>query len=315
MFLKHLPTAMAASLALFAAFTTSAADKPAPGGDSVIRAPFGNSEIVIRTSSRMGGAIDSLQWNGREFIDAWDHGRELQTAWNGNAGIDPADPETFNPTEGGSRDDDRGLKSSCQVLELRAAGNRLETFSRPAFWLQPGEKSEGKPARNKTILSDDRLRKRVVIGCKGLSNVLDYKVTVTLAKEDRNTGCVIEALTGYMPPEFDHFWTLDTATGGITAVDHGPAETPLPLIFSTPDGHYAMGAYSPGPAKPRDGQGPTYTRWSFKDARVVKWNCVYRLKNPKGLAGDYKYQVYVAIGTLEDVRKALATLSNTKAKG
>lgn len=283
---------------------------PIPTGDATISAPFGSSGIVIHSGARVGAAIDSLRWNGKEFIDAWDHGRELQTAWNGNAGIDPADAETFNPTEGGSRDNDRGPTSLSRVLELHAEGNRLETYSQPAFWLKPGETSEGKPARNKSIVSEDRLRKRVVIGINGLSNAIDYKVTVTLAAKDHNTSCVIEALTGYMPPEFDRFWAFDPKTGRIKLVDSGPAADSLPLIFSTADAKYAMGAFSPGPASPRDGNGPTYARWSFKDARVVKWNCVYRVQDPKGLAGDFDYQVYVAVGTLEDVRKTLAILAS-----
>ena len=291
---------------------TTASAQPQPSGDAVIRAPFAKSEIVIRTSTRVAGAIDSLQWNGKEFIDAWDHGRELQTAWNGNAGTDPADTETFNPTEGGSRDDDRGPKSSSKLLKIRASKNRLDTLSQPAFWLQPGEKSEGRLARNKSILSADRLRKHVVIGCKGLPNAIDYQVTATLASEDHNTRCVMEALTGYMPPEFDHFWSFDPATGAIKPLDSGPAAQSQPLIFSTADGNYAMGAYSSGPAKPRDGEGPTYGRWSFKDARVVKWNCVYQLKNPKGLEGDFHYQIYVAVGTLDDVQKTLATLTRNR---
>ena len=49
-------------------------------GDAVIRAPAGNSEIVITTTSRLAGAIHSLRWNGKEFIDSFDHGRQLQSA-------------------------------------------------------------------------------------------------------------------------------------------------------------------------------------------------------------------------------------------
>src|SRR5579859_165184 len=132
-------------------------------GDAVIRAPAGESEIVIKTSARTAGAIASLQWNGKEFLNATDHGRELQTCWNGNAGIEPIADETFNPTEAGSLDDGSGATSSSQLREIKAHGNELETFSQPAFWLSPTETAGGKPARNKTVLSDDRLRKRVVI--------------------------------------------------------------------------------------------------------------------------------------------------------
>ena len=37
----------------------------AVSGDSVIRAKAGKSEIVIRTTQRLAGAIDSLTWDGK----------------------------------------------------------------------------------------------------------------------------------------------------------------------------------------------------------------------------------------------------------
>lgn len=284
------------------------AGPPMLSGDAVIRARAGDSEIMIKTTSRMAGAIESLQWGGKEFIDHADHGRELQTCWNGNAGIEPIADETFNPTEAGSLDDGSGATSLSQLLEIRAGGNQLETFSQPAFWLNPGENSGGKPARNKTVLSDDHLRKRVVIGCTNLPHAIDCQITVSLATGDRNTRCVIEALTGYMPPEFDQFQVLDPKTGKLAPVDDGPGEQALPPVFSTADGKYAMGVFARRPETPRDGTGPTYGRWRFKDFRVVKWNCVFRLQNPDGLSGDHGYHVFVAVGSLEDVRTTLVAL-------
>jgi hypothetical protein len=284
------------------------AGAPVASGDAVIRAAAGGSEIVVKTTSRMAGAIESLQWGGKEFIDHADHGRELQTAWNGNAGIEPIADETFNPTEAGSLDDDHGATSSSRLLEIKARGNQLETFSQPAFWLNPHETSGGKPARNKTIVSNDRLRKRVVLGYKNLPHAIDYQVTVSLAAEDRNTRCVIEALTGYMPPEFAQFQVFDPKTGKLAPIDDGPGEQALPLVFSTADGKYAMGVFSRELEAPRDAHGPTYGRWNFKDYRVVKWNCVFRLQNPGGLSGDYCCHVFVVVGSLEDVRTTLTAL-------
>jgi len=285
------------------------AGAPVVSGDAVIRAPAGDSEIVIKTTARTAGAIESLQWGGKEFLDNADHGRELQTAWNGNAGVEPITDETFNPTEAGSLDDGGGATSSSRLLEIQAGGNKLETFSQPAFWLNPSETSGGKPARNQTILSNDRLRKRVVIGYKHLPHAIDCQLTVSLAAGDHNTRCVIEALTGYMPPEFDHFQVFDPKTVALAPVDDGPGEQALPLVFATADGSHAMGVFSPGPEAPRDSHGPTYGRWNLKKAfRVVKWNCVFRLQNLDGLAGDYKCHVFVAAGSLEEVRTTLAAL-------
>lgn len=294
---------------LFVMLPIALAGAPVVSGDAVIRAPAGSSEIVIKTTSRMAGAIESLQWGGKEFLDNADHGRELQTAWNGNAGVEPIADETFNPTEAGSLDDGGGATSSSRLLAIQARGNQLETFSQPAFWLNPSETSGGKPARNKTILSDDRLRKRVVIGCTNLPHAIDCQLTVSLAPGDRNTRCVIEALTGYMPPEFDQFQVFDPKTGKLAPIDDGPGEQALPLVFSTADGTHAMGVFSRGLEAPRAGSGPTYGRWNLKkDFRVVKWNCVFRLQNPDALSGDFRCHVFVAVGSLENVRTTLAAL-------
>ena len=86
------------------------AAEPAVSGNSTIRAMARNSEIVITTTSRLAGAIHSLTWNGYEFIDSADHGRQLQSASNFDAGL-PLTAETFNPTEAGSRMDGAGRTS------------------------------------------------------------------------------------------------------------------------------------------------------------------------------------------------------------
>src|SRR5579872_3822919 len=82
-----------------------------PRGASGIRGRAGASDIVITTTERLAGAIHSLTWNGKEFIDSFDHGRQLQSA--ANFDCDGAFfPETFNPTEAGSRADGTGQSSS-----------------------------------------------------------------------------------------------------------------------------------------------------------------------------------------------------------
>jgi len=42
---------------------------------------------------------------------------------------------------------------------------------------------------------------------------------------------------------------------------------------------------------------------------VVKWNCVFRVRDPKGIEpGDYRYRLFVVVGSLEDVRTTLHEL-------
>ena len=52
-----------------------------------------------------------------------------------------------------------------------------------------------------------------------------------------------------------------------------------------------------------------YGRWNFGAQHVVKWNCVFRIRDSNGIAsGDYSYRMFVLIGTLEDVRLAMIRL-------
>ena len=270
-------------------------------GDAVIRNAAGKSEIVIHTTQRLAGAIDSLRWDGKEFIDSADHGRQLQSASNLDAGSKITD-ETFNPTEAGSRADGSGPKSSSLLLRLKAEGATLETRTRMAFWLKPGENSGGNPAKNVTVLSDHLLAKKVTIGFRDLPNVIDYSTTFTIPAGETHTSATFEALTGYMPAEFSRFLVYDPATKEAKPLADGPGEQALPVILSTPSGSHAMGIYSPD-------QRPGYGRFRFEREKVVKWNCVFRVKRPEGISpGDVAFRNFVAVGTLEDVVASLRKL-------
>ena len=281
---------------------------PADEGDSVVRAKAGPSDIVITTTQRLSGAIHSLKWNGKEFIDSHDHGRQLQSASNLDLGKKFI-PEVFNPTEAGSRADGIGPRSSSKLLRLEAKKNELRTTIQMAFWLKPGEKSLGNPAYNDKILSNHLLSKTVRLGYKTLSHAIEYEVTFTVPKCEQHTFAQFEALTGYMPPEFCKFWKFESRTGKLAALDDGPGEQEFPVVFSTPDGQFATGIYSPDqPSKGFEKAG--YGRFRFKAEKVVKWNCVFRLRDAKGLAaGDYRFRNFVAVGTLEDVRTTMSELA------
>jgi len=276
----------------------------APSGDAEIRAEAGGSEIVIRTTGRLAGAIDSLTWNGKEFIDSFDHGRQLQSASNFDVGT-TFTPETFNPTEAGSRADGRGSTSSSRLLSLTLDGeNSLQTTSLMAFWLRPGEESYGNLAKNTTVLSRHQLRKRLTIGFEGLPHVIHYEVVFTVPEGEKHTYAQFEMVTGYMPADFSNFWAFD-AGQGLVPLSDGPGEQELPVVLSTKDGMFAMGVYSP--TLPQKGAG--YGRFRFEREKVVKWNAVYRIRQQAGIpAGDYRFENFVVVGTRQIVEDSLRQL-------
>lgn len=281
-------------------------------GDSVIRGKAGEAEIVIKTTNRLAGAIDSLTWNGVQFIDSFDHGRQLQSALSFDGGSDePFWAERFNPTEAGSRGDHTGDTSTSRLIHLSAADNLLETRVQMAFWLPPGEKSFGRPAINQTELSNHQISKQVRIGWKELPHVIRYETTFHVAGNEPHRFAQFEALTGYMPEHFNQFLTWDPRQNRLQSLDDGPGEQALPIVFSTADKQHAMAIFCPEgvlgqPAESGDLSGPTYGRFRFKNEKVVKWNCVFRVRNqPEIVAGDYKYSMFVIVGSLSQVQSTL----------
>lgn len=286
-----------------------------PPGQAVIRGSAGSSEIVISTTERVAGAIDSLTWNGKEFIDSADHGRQLQSASNLDCGT-PIQCETYNPTEAGACRDGAGERSSSRLLFFAAGNDALQSVSQMAFWLAPGETSEisaGHPAKNTTVLSNHLLAKHVRIGHPGLPHVIDYNVMFTVPVGERHTEATFEALTAYMPPEFSRFLRFDEQTGRLEPISDGPGENPDPVVLSTPDGSHAMGIFAP-PQQLQGMIGPGYGRFRFAEARVVKWNCVFRVRDPAGIpSGTYPFRMHVVVGDLETVRNSLQTLQREAA--
>lgn len=278
-----------------------------PTGSASVRGVAGPSEIVITTTPRLAGAIDSLKWMNREFIDSADHGRQLQSACSFDCGESPFWAEAYNPTEAGSRRDGAGSRSSSFLVNLHAERNQLSTTSRMAFWLKPGEKSDRFPAKNSSIRSNHILHKQVQIGLPGIAHAIDYRVTFRVPVGERHTLAQFESLTGYLPAEFSTFETFNPKSGQLSPISDGPGEQGFPVVMSTPNGSHAIAAI--GFDTVPNATGPSYGRWRFGPERVVKWNLVHRVRNADGVPpGEYSFQQYVAVGSRENVRVTLVQL-------
>lgn len=95
--------------------------------------------MTVHTSSSLAGAIDSMVSGGYEYIDRYDHGREVQTAMFGrfNSYSNPNDPTTvrsvsntdptttpYNPTEAGTLADGLSIyRSSSELTNMSVAAD------------------------------------------------------------------------------------------------------------------------------------------------------------------------------------------------
>jgi hypothetical protein len=255
--------------------------------------------IIATVSDSSGGAIKSLKWANilarggvsKEYVDAKDHGRFIQSSWSN----DGANSEVYNPTEGGSSSDLMGnLLSSSKLISAYPGGsNILNTRTQLAFWKDV----------DRLRVSPFILDKTITLGWNGVWNLIKIHETLYLPRGVSFTLSQWEKLTAYLPSEFSVFETFNKTTGVISPLSDTPAgEQSFPLVFSTPDAAWAMAMYAPD-ANPGGG----YGRWRFSDC--VKMNAVSRIQNPAAgavLVAD----TFIAIG---DRAGAVGSLKNLTA--
>ena len=277
-------------------------------GDAVLKKQIGKDEASLTTTSRVAGAIHSFKFRGQEYIDSFDHGRQLQSASNLNMGKKFI-PEVFNPTEAGSEFDGKGQKSSSKLLFLEVKNEELVSKNQMAFWIKPGMKSQGNLAYNTAELSNHLLHKQVRFGFMGLEQVLDYRVTFSVPEKEGHTYAQFETLTGYMPWEFQQFLRWNPEQKKLVPLDKQSGEQPFPVVLATEDGKHAMGVVSLEKGKSKGMTGPGYGRFYFPNDKVVKWNCVYRMQDKDGLqAGDYSFRMIVPFGTVAEVENTIKSI-------
>jgi hypothetical protein len=277
-----------------------------------------NDIISVSTTWRTAGAIDSVVFKNREFINSYDHGRQLQYALSTND-----QDESFNPTEAGSCDDDIGAYTSSVLDYVHVSGATMATQTMPAFWRKPNVPCgfAGKaPAVNTKSVSDYRMNKRVQVGYAGLPHAIQFSFQLYVPENVKKI--TLEAPTGYLTGDFTSFYTYQPATSKLTAF---PANTEnglqdLPLIVATPDGAYAMGCYAPDAPEPA-GTSIIYGHFPLKNytfstpvQSTTKWN-IYVRTGPVAAATTLNFRTFVIAGTLDDVKSTMTQLYLKKQAG
>ncbi|KAL3852768.1 hypothetical protein ACJMK2_016384 [Sinanodonta woodiana] len=266
-------------------------------------------DIFISASARMGAAIDSLVWNNKEFINAGDHGRELQMACNTDYFV-----ECYNPTEAGGRDDGIEITTKTIIQIVKASGQTLQSQVLPAFWLRPGTQvtqdesggcHTGSPALNSKETYDFNFQKVVTIGCAGHSNCIEFvsKFTIGGNWPSGFNYIQMEAPTGYLTGEFTKVYNYNSNSHQI----EGHNSDQVPIVMTTGDDKYAMGVYAP-PGQDTDAY--QYYGVSFFPeiqnfpGKTSKWNVVFRKRKPQNTT-TFTYKSYICVGNLAIVKDCL----------
>lgn len=269
----------------------------------VARAAALGSEIVVTARRSFGGSITSLVFRGKEYINADDKGRELQSA-----SVFDELGECFNPTEAGGTYD-KFKDSSSIVRSARAEGNVLDTVTDMAFWRLPGEvppeghcghHPEVTTVQNRDIRGGHLLHKTVTIGYQGLPNVIQYSVTYIVP--ERHAKGRFEALSVHAPPDFSVGRYFDPAGNRLIPVEARAELQRLPVIMTTPDEKHAMALYCPDiPSSPKN----RYGLRLWPQTSVSR--CIFMEDDVA--AGDYSYRGFIIVGTLAEVKASFARLA------
>ncbi len=257
------------------------------------RRQVGNEPIHVLTSSEMAEAITSIKWDGVEFIDAHDHGRELQSA----ASFDDSG-ECYNPTEAGARDNGTGSTTSSSVLSFVRQEHSISATTRMALWLHDGQSSPGCPQGKQspaTRLSDVILEKNIAIKPKQI----DFRINFETKNFHKNG--VFEILTGYMPQIFSKFYAVKPGNNLID-VSMGKGEQSYPLMFSDDDSSHAMGIICINESLRSK---ISYGRFNISNAKVVKWNCVDRGES-EVQPGPHRFRAKVFVGNVTSVQEQMS---------
>ncbi|MDQ6809818.1 MAG: hypothetical protein M3Z64_10430, partial [Verrucomicrobiota bacterium] len=212
-------------------------------GDATISAndpAFG--QITVSTSSQYAGAVSSIRWHDKEFINNWDHGRQLQP----NSEFFNR-YECYNPYEAGSKDDGSKPTTSSRLLALAASGNQLESTTQMAWYMSTREpRGPGygdncgdpkdflacPPLAAGETLSKYQVHKTVRIGLPGIPNVIEYKSDLFIPEAVLKG---LNQITAVVPWDFSTVRTYDVVSKGyrdIRSLGGGDDST---KVVATPD--------------------------------------------------------------------------------
>jgi alpha-tubulin suppressor-like RCC1 family protein len=281
---------------------------------------FGKT-LTVSTSSQFAGAISSIKWGGHEYINNWDHGRQLQLNmqfFNRYC--------CYNPYEAGSFEDARLSTSTSKLLSISASGNHLEANTQMAwnyreFNLNPGPTDYcGDPTQWLPLprgpytnpLSDYTLHKTVTIGFAGIPNVIEYLAEEFIPEPVLKGNNNLTAVVNY---EFNSIRSWDPVSGDYRVIRAAGGVDDRIKVVSTADGSYAMGLYGPELLQPFGDVG--VANWWFvappdpatpdPTYPCVHFGLVDRYNSFNG-PGTKNNRAYFVVGNLSQVKDSLIAL-------
>lgn len=281
-------------------------------------------DVSIGASPRCAGAVDSLFFGGRDSINSYDHGRQLQTAC-----YDTRYEGCYNPTQAGNMSDGLGYPSSSQMIAgvVTDGGRTLHTRTRTAFWTRPGEAVTAQGmypcvAKNTTVVSDFIADTRYALSQRNNVTAIQYDMSWLIGADIPAGHFMSELTTGYQTSNFSVGYEVVPEAGYAARLRHmgdhlsqPGQERPYPVILTTPDGSRAIGAYS----SPVVGAATLYATWLWRFGAghetndCSKWTIVRRYAAGVQTGQVVTARCHIVMGQVTDVHLEIARLMRQRA--
>jgi hypothetical protein len=267
--------------------------------------------VTIESNGVAGGALWTWTWNGTQFINTDDCGREIQSSV-----FYPTSSGTQNPTEAGDQFTSSNLLGEQRHYSIvTALSNSGSTQTSQSIPLDFNPQSFGGSQDHPAMYPGLRIGKQITLNYHNLGAVAQYVTTFHTPVNLQNAQ--IEIPTGYLQKNFNRYFTYDAYSQSLTEVtgslsscstDHNYGFTPASgyggVIISDASGNNAMGVY--GITTPMGGSVSYFALWNITCQNTSKWNAVF---GPGTIpAGDNVYASWIMTGTLAYVQTLMNAL-------
>ena len=277
--------------------------------------------VTLRANRAAGGAISELVWNGKQFINNYDYGRQIQIAFNfTNVG------EYDNPNEAGSRYGCPGVVNASvaqgsPVHYAYFSGNTLYTKTSPLQW----NPDNWGGSNRWPVMWNGTIEKEVTLNydTSYSAHVIKWTSILDVPSVDVTGEGDWELVTAYLVAEFNGLYAFDAAIDALydktSAVSNNscldaPNQDLRPdsggVIIATANGSHALGAF-------RTKVGDTVNHFALcrfwnsagggkYGADTTKWAVMGRTSDFSGVkSGINTGTAYLVVGSLSDVRQTM----------
>ena len=280
--------------------------------------------VTVQSNAVAGGSTWRWFWNGTQFINHNDYGREIQGAFYFGTSL-------TNPNEAGDQLTynflDQSLRHGSPILQLQNSGNTQITRAIPLNW-DPTE--FGGDQDHPVIWDSLVLGKDLTLNFQNLGPVAQYTTHLVIPSTMQGT---LADPAGYLLSSFNRFWIYDAQSKSLqevtSAMPDGCIANSLTsfggyafapsfggIIMSDASGANAMGIYGVSPS--RGGSVSYLAMWKFycwndgpseNASDNTAWSAVFGHGNDVTFpAGESKYNVYLITESLPNVTASMDDL-------